>query len=318
MTVSVQSLERAATWDGRALGVDVRLVVTDAGTIDTARDILLRELDELDRACSRFRPDSEIATIDRAQGRRVLISPLLTEAIGVALDAARGTAGDLDPTLGQVMSSLGYDRDFAAVPVDDPAAPVVVRHRVNWTAVELNPAACTVRVPAGVHLDLGATAKAWAADRAAARIRDVVGGSVLVGLGGDIALAGESLAEGWPIQVQDRPDGSDPGDADTAGPTQTVAVHTGGLATSSTTARRWRRGGETMHHLLDPRTGAPAVTPWRTVSVAAPTCLAANIASTTAIIRGVMGQKSLQDSGFAGRLVDHGGRVTTVNGWPMP
>lgn len=316
MTAALAAGE-TGTWDGRALGVDVRVVVTKLEGLDEARQILVGDVAALDLACSRFRPDSEIAAVDRARGRPVVISPLLADAIAVAIDAAAATAGDLDPTLGGVVSALGYDRDFAALPYDDPAQAVTVRRRANWTTVRLDRQAGIVQVPADLQLDLGATAKAWAADRTAARIHDVIGGSVLVSLGGDIAMAGDRLTDGWPIRVQDRPDGrSDAGQPDNE--IQTVAVHCGGLATSSTTARRWRRGGEVMHHLIDPRTGWPAISPWRTVSVAAPSCLAANIASTTAIIRGSDGEKYLRDCGFAARLVDRRSAVTVLNGWPQP
>jgi thiamine biosynthesis lipoprotein len=311
VAASVGSDFQVATW--RAIGVDIRLVVTDRASLPTAREIAEFDLAVLDLACSRFRPDSEIARIDDAAGRPVAISAVLAEAISVALDAAALTGGDLDPTLGQVIASLGYDRDFAAVPASSPSPAVVVRRRANWTSVDLDARGSFVRVPAGVQLDLGATAKAWAADRIAARVADAVDGPVLVGLGGDIAVAGSPLEGGWPIRVQDRPESDGTND-----PAQTVALHEGGLATSSTTVRRWRRGGVDMHHLLDPWTNLPAVSPWRTVSVVAQSCLAANVASTTALIRGATGLEYLRDSRFPARLVAHDGLVTHLNGWPAP
>jgi thiamine biosynthesis lipoprotein len=164
-----------------------------------------------------------------------------------------------------------------------------------------------------VHLDLGATAKAWAADRAASRLAGALGCGVLVGLGGDIAVAGPPPPGGWRIRVQDitgRPE--DP----PAGPAAVVAIRDGGLATSSTTARRWRRGGDVLHHILDPRTGLPAAVHWRTVSVAAATCVDANTASTAAIIRGPQALDWLSNLGLPARLVDAAGTVRTVGGWP--
>jgi thiamine biosynthesis lipoprotein len=168
-------------------------------------------------------------------------------------------------------------------------------------------------LPAGVRLDLGATAKAWAADRAAARIAAELGCGVLVGLGGDISVAGQPPAGGWRIRVQDvsgRPE--DP----PAGPSAVVAITGGGLATSSTAARRWRRGGDVLHHILDPRTGIPAASGWRTVSVAAASCTAANTASTAAIIRGEAARGWLAGLGLPARLVSESGQTLTVGGWP--
>ena len=144
-------------------------------------------------------------------------------------------------------------------------------------------AAGLLTVPAGVQLDLGATVKGWAADRSAARIAGELGCGVLVSLGGDTAVAGEPPEGGWRIRVQDRT--ALPGEPPD-GPSQVVTIRDGGLATSSTAARRWRRGGDVLHHILDPRTARPAAQVWRTVSVAASTCADANTAATAAIIKG--------------------------------
>jgi thiamine biosynthesis lipoprotein len=179
--------------------------------------------------------------------------------------------------------------------------------------VEFDEQARLLRVPPGVRLDLGATAKAWAADRSAARIAAALGCGALVSLGGDIAVSGHTPAGGWRIRVQDisgRPE--DP----PAGPSTVVAIHGGGLATSSTAARRWRRGGDVLHHILDPHTGLPAAPVWRTVSVAAASCTDANIASTAAIIRGRAAPDWLTGLGLPARLVDEAGQVRTINGWP--
>jgi thiamine biosynthesis lipoprotein ApbE len=299
----------------RALGVEIRLVVDEPDALPIARDLLSGQLATLDLACSRFRDDSEIAVIDRAGGRPVAISGLLTEALAVALDAARETDGDVDPTVGQALSAAGYDRDFALLPPDGPAPAVVLRRLASWRSVELDVPNRIVRVPARVRLDLGATAKAFAADRAAQFLHAVVGGSVLVGLGGDIAVAGPGPLGGWPVRVQDRP-GALVVSPD--GPSQTIAIRGGGLATSSTTVRRWRRGGQDMHHLIDPRTGMPALAPWRTVSVCAASALAANVASTALLVRGGAGLSRLERSGLPARLVTHAGEVIRLNGWPAP
>jgi thiamine biosynthesis lipoprotein len=243
----------------------------------------------------------------------VTVSPLLAEAIAVALRAARLTDGDVDPTVGAAMNAVGYDRDFSLVRRDGPAVRLTIKTIPGWRQVEFDEQARLLRVPPGVRLDLGATAKAWAADRSAGRIAATLGCGVLVSLGGDIAVSGQPPAGGWRIRVQDisgRPE--DP----PAGPSTVVAIHGGGLATSSTAARRWRRGGDVLHHILDPRTGLPAAPVWRTVSVAAASCTDANIASTAAIIRGHAAPAWLTGLGLPARLVGEAGQVHTIGGWP--
>jgi thiamine biosynthesis lipoprotein ApbE len=297
-----------ASW--RALGTLVHLLVTEPSHLDQARQLLTADLADVDVACSRFRLDSELCSLN-STGRPTEISPLLAEAIAVALRAARLTGGDVDPTVGAAMSTVGYDRDFAQVEADGPAIKLAVRHVPGWRQVRLD--GRTLTMPAGVRLDLGATAKAWAADRSAAKIAARTGGGVLVSLGGDIAVAGPPPDTGWQIRVQDVT--GLPGDPP-AGPYARIAIRDGGLATSSTAARRWRRGGDVLHHILDPRTGLPAEPVWRTVSVAAGSCADANAASTAAIIRGRRALGWLAQLGLPARLVDATGAVFTVAGWP--
>jgi thiamine biosynthesis lipoprotein len=297
-----------ASW--RALGTFVHLLVTEPARLDQARQLLTADLAEVDAACSRFRPDSELCSLN-SSGRPTEVSPLLAEAIAVALRAARLTDGDVDPTVGAAMSAVGYDRDFAHVKPQGPGVMLTAREVPGWRQVRLE--SRTLIMPPGVRLDLGATAKAWAADRSAARIAARVGGGVLVSLGGDIAVAGPAPRTGWQVRVQDVTGAPDdpPG-----GPYAQIAIRDGGLATSSTAARRWRRGGDVLHHILDPRTSLPAEPVWRTVSVAAGSCADANAASTAAIIRGRRAPGWLTRLGLPARLVDATGVVFTVAGWP--
>jgi thiamine biosynthesis lipoprotein ApbE len=316
--------QAGASW--RALGTLVHLVVTDPRCLAEARRLLAADLAEVDAACSRFRADSEIRALRNAHGRPVRVTPLLAEAIAVALRAARLTDGDVDPTVGAAMSAVGYDRDFDRIPRIGPPLPVTTRTVPGWREVHLEGRSLTL--PAGVELDLGATAKAWAADRSAARIFARLGCGVLVSLGGDIAVTGPVPQTpkipktpkipgipdgGWRVRVQDvtgSPD--DP----PVGSYALIAIRAGGLATSSTAARRWQRGGDVLHHILDPRTGRPAEPVWRTVSVAADSCADANAASTAAIIRGGDALGWLAKLGLPSRLVDAKGVVFTVAGWP--
>jgi thiamine biosynthesis lipoprotein len=302
-----------ASW--QALGTSVELVLSDSSALAQARAIVERQLDEIDRACSRFREDSELTRVNACAGRTVRVDPLLIEAIEVALRAAELTGGDVDPTVGAALELAGYDRDWQLLErpdseFSDTAPRVIATVRSGWEAVELDRDRATLRIPVGVKLDLGATAKAWAADRSSRAVHDATGCGVLVSLGGDISTAGPSPAPGWRIHVTD--DHRSAPDA----PGQTISIAAGGIATSSTTVRRWRHDGRTMHHIIDPSTGGPVVDVWRTVSVAAIDCVDANIAATAAIVRGSRAPEWLAGLRLPARLVGRDGDVLTVGSWP--
>jgi thiamine biosynthesis lipoprotein ApbE len=303
----VNGIGASARW--RALGTSVVVIATEPRELTDAAARVRDVLEQVDRACSRFRDDSELCAVNAAGGARVPVSRLFVRATRCALRAARLTDGDLDPTIGSSLRAAGYDRDFAAIRAGDP---VRFRRAGGWRRIELDDANSTVRVPAGVELDYGATAKALAADVAAATAAEDLAGGVLVSLGGDIATAGAPPAEGWPVRVTD--DHSSHAEAEG----QTIALRSGGLATSSTTVRRWRRGEDELHHILDPGTGAPVADCWRTVSVAAACCVDANIASTAAIVRGKRAPDWLESLGLPARLVALDGTVTLAAGWPEP
>jgi FAD:protein FMN transferase len=282
-----------------------RVVVTDPGVLAEARSLVEAELASVDRACSRFRPDAELARAEQA-GEEVEVSELLADLVATALEAARRTGGDVDPTLGQALAQLGYDRDLPLVPVHGPALPLRVRPAPGWRRVRLS--GRRLSVPEGVRMDLGATAKARAADRCARAVAGALGTGVLVELGGDLATAGAGPAEGWRIFVRDQP-----GD-----PACTVTVPSGSaMATSSTTSRSWRRGDRLLHHVLDPRTCLPASFVWRSVTVAAGLCVDANILTTAALVRGQQALPWLDGLGVPARLVDYAGHVHVLGGWPQ-
>jgi thiamine biosynthesis lipoprotein len=295
----------AADWE--AWSCRIRVVVTDPAALDEARGVLTGDLAAVDLACSRFRDDSELAAAEAA-GTWVAVSPLLADLVGTALRAARRTEGDVDPTVGAALAGLGYDRDFAALDATGTAVRVPVP---GWRRIQL--AGDRVRIAPGVRVDLGATAKARTADLAARRIAGRTGAGCLVSLGGDIAVAGSPPEGGWRIRVEDVT--GDP-DAPPSGPCTVVTIRDGGLATSSTRARRWRRNGVELHHLLDPRTGLPPARSWRTVSVAAGSCVDANTVSTAAIVRGQRVWPWLRSTGLPARLVAEDGAVFTAGGWP--
>ncbi len=301
----------SATWS--ALGCVVRVIVTDPGALDLAVDRLGAELDAIDRACSRFRADSELMQIPAARGARVGVSPLFGRALAAGLRAAELTDGLVDPTLAAQLAAYGYDRDFDALPADGAAPIETPPTATSWREIALAADRRSVVVPVGVQLDLGATAKALAADRAAAFIAEDVTCGVLVSLGGDIAVAGPIPDGGWSVRVQESPG---PVDADPVGSSCGISVTGGALATSSIQHRRWRRGGRSYHHIIDPRTGRPAVSPWRTVTVAAATCVDSNIATTAAIVMGETAVGWLTAYSLPARLVRCDGEVLVLNGWP--
>jgi FAD:protein FMN transferase len=294
-------------------GTTATLLVSDPGLLDDARAIADAELAAVDMACSRFRPDSELSQLNGSDGAVVPVSGLFAELVDAALRAARLTDGDVDPTCGQALEEIGYDRDFAvlqAAGARSPRSGPAVLGVPGWQCVRLDRKRGLAQLTNGAQLDLGATAKAWAADRCASLIAAATESGVLVSLGGDIAVAGPPPADGWRVRV------TDDHAAGPEAPGQTVTIRSGGLATSSTTVRTWAVGGQRVHHIINPATGRPAVSCWRTVSVTAGSCVDANTASTAAIIRSEAALAWLQEACLPSRLVRQDGAVETTAGWP--
>jgi thiamine biosynthesis lipoprotein len=291
-----------------AIGCTNEVTVLDETVLPAAAQTALSLVEALDEACSRFRDDSELTRLNESGGG--VVSPLLLAAVETAFAAARETHGLVDPTVGAALRTLGYDRDYAVV-VRTGARPVFRRVPASgWQSVLVDRERSTVRLRPGTELDLGATAKALAAGAIATAVHTETGAAVLVSLGGDIAVAGEAPAGGWPIRVtEDHRRGCALGG-------QTVSIRAGGLATSSTTVRRWRAGRLELHHIVDPRTGAPAPEVWRTASVAAPTCVDANVAATAAIVLGDAAPGWLESRGLPARLVRFDGTTRETAGWP--
>ncbi|HSC48832.1 MAG TPA: FAD:protein FMN transferase [Gaiellaceae bacterium] len=295
-----------------ALGTTASVCVSDADALAAAQQALERELAGVDLACSRFRDDSELVRLNAAAGTGpVEVGPLLLEAVEVALAAAASTGGLVDPTVGRTLRLAGYDRRFATITLRDGASFRARYADVPGSGgVHVDRRSRTIRLDPDVELDLGATAKALASDRSAAAARRAAGCGVLVSLGGDVSVAGPAPAGGWPIRVADDHAAS----PDEPGPA--VAIRAGGLATSGTTVRRWQAGAVELHHIVDPRTGRPAETPWRTVTVAGRSCVEANVASTAAIVLGEDAPAWLEARGAAARLVRGSGEVVLTGRWP--
>lgn len=303
---------REAGW--RALGTSVRLVV-HGGDLDAAQRAVEGVLRDVDLAFSRFRPDSELSSVNARSGVSHRVGPLLARAVAGGLAAARWTGGAVDPTVGGALRIVGYDRDFPEVRASTRTIELRVAPVPGWQSISFAARSGRLITSPGVEIDLGSTGKGLAADLAAAAALDAIGpgAGVLVSLGGDIAVAGTAPAGGWRIRVGE--DAATPPDA----PGEVIAIDAGAIATSSITVRRWTASsGAVFHHILDPRTGLPAASPWRTASVVAASCELANAASTAAIVLGEGAPAWLEANDLPARLVATGGSILRVAGWPEP
>jgi FAD:protein FMN transferase len=242
--------------------------------------------DERDRRFSRFRPDSELSRLNRMPAGASLVSEEFSRMLGHAVRAARITGGLVTPAVGAAVVAAGYDADFGRLPADGPSVePVGVP---SLHALSLRGPLLVRAVP--IELDLNCVVKGATVDDALAL------------LGGGFVAAGGDVATSAPLVV-----GLPGGGA--------VTLHGGGLATSSVTERRWRRGGEEQHHLIDPETGAPARVPWLHVTVAAGSCLAADVAAKAALLLGAAGPSWLDRRSLPGRFVDELGEVHLNENW---
>ncbi len=306
----------------KALGTSVLVLTTHDDRLEAAITAVRQVLEDVDAAYSRFREDSELTHLNVNPGRTIHVSPLLATAIDAALRAARLTDGAVDPTIGRAIRVAGYDDDFSRIAAERPHPAFPQRgtemklrawHVPGWQAIRLDRRSRTVWLPQGVELDLGSTGKALAADLAATAAMAAAGeGGVLVSLGGDIGTAGESPSGGWRILVAEDSRVKPSGDGDV------ICVPAGGVATSSTTVRRWSRAGVILHHIIDPQTGLPTSGPFRTVTVVAGPCLDANIASTAAIVRGEAAIDWLTSCRLPARLVENDGTIHYIGPWPDP
>lgn len=240
-----------------------------------------------DAVFSRFRASSELNRVNRAAGRVVRVSAELARAVDVALQAAVATGGLVDPTLGAALESAGYTKDFALL-APDPRPPGRAAPGA-WGSVRLS--GRLLSVPAGVRLDLNGVVKALAVDDALA----LLSGPGLVSAGGDLAANTEV-------------DVSLPGG-------EAVRLVRGGLATSGSSVRRWRRGGAVQHHLIDPLTGRPADSPWAQVTACGATCLDADVAAKAAYLLGEEGPAWLDDRGIPGRFRSASGEIVVNENW---
>ena len=233
---------------------------------------------EWERRLSRFRDDSELAWLNRHHGGPVQVSDILWDVVKTALQAAQRSHGLVTPTMLAELELAGYNRSFDMIDAQASAESLALATPSgDWNAVVLRSGSRSICLPPGVRLDLGGVAKGWAADRAARQLG--MHGPALIDAGGDIAVSGP-MADGspWPIGVDD------PTELD--GQIELLLLDSGGVATSGRDYRRWRQGGSWQHHIIDPRTGRPAITDVLSATVVASSAREAEMAAKVALIRG--------------------------------
>ncbi|MEW1952094.1 FAD:protein FMN transferase [Terrabacter sp. NPDC080008] len=303
------ALRAPASATFHAIGTTNSILATRADALPEAVGIAQRHLREVDRAVSRFRPDSEVSLLARRAHRapaEAFVSPTFAAYLEAALRVARLTGGLVDPTVGSALVATGYDDDLDVVRARPVFHQVHVAGVPRWHSVHLNVSGRRVSVPPGTLLDLGASAKAYAADTIAGLLAASLPGGFVVNLGGDLAVSDDLPAQSWSIGIEDA-----------AGAVRQVVTSTGqAVATSSTQRRVWRSDDGPRHHIVDPRTSRTARAVWAQVSCAAATCLEANAASTAAVVLGADAPAWLTQHGVPARLDGLDGQVVTTPGWP--
>jgi thiamine biosynthesis lipoprotein len=295
----------STSWQDWSCLVRVTLADGDNADLAPATRIVRSLMDEVAGAASRFVDHSDLNRVNAAAGTLVPVSSLALRLVEVALEAARRTQGAVDPTVGAHLLDAGYVDDIEKVRARKQRAATAPSANADWSTVRIDREVGRIGVPAGLRLDLGASAKAWTADEGARRVRRRLGHAVLVGIGGDLAFTGASRRR-WRIDVSEVADG----------PAYRIGVTHGGLATSSVLGRAWESTRGTEHHVIDPTTGRPARGSLRTATVWAGTALAANTWSTAALVWGDSAAARLHEQGVAARLIDHAGAMTAVGAWP--
>lgn len=254
----------------RSMGTDVTVVGPEHPAFDRAVDTVASRFAAEDLRFSRFRGDSELTRVNRAEEGWTEASDGFVQVVDAALAAAVATDGVFDPTVHDALIAAGYDRDFDEILAGARGALHPVTPCGRWTEIRTRPGA--VLLPAGVHLDLGGIAKGWCADGAA---EDAIASGlpwVLVNAGGDLRVLGHApLLE---VAIED---------PETAGELLRTTITAGAIATSSVCKRAW---GTDLHHVIDPFTGQPARTELLQASVWAPTCAEAEVAATHALLLG--------------------------------
>ncbi|HEV3268189.1 MAG TPA: FAD:protein FMN transferase [Acidimicrobiales bacterium] len=288
-------------------GLSGTLATEHEHQVHFAEERLWHWLNEFDDTCNRFRDDSEISRVNARAGEVVAISPTLELALGAALVAREATDGLCDPSILPALLALGYDVDYDELKFRGGTVLAAPVRGAGVDAFTLDRSNHTVTISPDCRLDLGASAKALAADLIADDVAPT--GGVVVEIGGDVAVRGRGPEGPWVIGLSDS--------LELSGKEPRVAINDGGIATSSTTTRTWRAGGQLVNHIVDPRTGSFAVGPYATATVSASSCLLANAFATASLLWGEDAAYHVAQAGWSGRFVRTDGSVEFVGGWPV-
>ena len=288
-----------------AMGTVARVVCDAHGELDVRRQFA-----EVERRLSRFDPDSELARLNADPRPTVPAAPMLRAAVAAALRAARLSGGLVDPTLLAPLRSAGYAQSRAeaeAAPLQlalrgAPARrPARANPAARWRAVQVDDAAGVISRPPGLELDLGGSAKGWAADLVAARLD--AHGRYAVDCGGDLHVSARHGAP-WEVRVRHPL---------TGGVAHVFRVRVGGVATSGIDSRLWQReDGAFAHHLVDPATGVSAWTGLIAATALAPTALEAEALAKAALLSGPVAGCRVLRTHHGGVLVHDDGSVQAV------
>jgi FAD:protein FMN transferase len=290
----------------RALGSPSELLVYGENA-EAIADDAVTEIERLEACWSRFRPDSELSELNRSQGRWFPVSPTLWDALDKARWAFTATEGLFDPTVHDRLVDLGYDRtfrDMAATETEELSASMAP---IGFDAVVFDDKARAIQLPNDRAIDLGGIGKGLAADIVTASAIAKGATSVCLGLGGDVRVRGPGPDDdaAWNIQIQhpvdDRVLGSFP-------------LIDEALVQSTTLFRRWDRGGRSVHHLIDPRTGQPSETDLVGAVVTGVNAWLAEVVAKSAILLGsTAGLALLIRSELDGWLLHEDGAVTATS-----
>jgi thiamine biosynthesis lipoprotein len=254
------------------------VVHRDPALAHSAIDAAMDALRGVDATMSRFKPASDVGRANLGAAREpVTITSATRQVLVEGLKWADDSAGAFDPCLGCAV--MAWDVTHRT----EPPAPSVVealakRHLYRSLEIELHRGQPLVLFHEdAVKIDLGGIAKGYGVDRAVAALREHGVEHALVGAGGDLYALGRSPSgEPWHVGIQS-PESSNALAA-------SVRLEDAAIATSGDYQQYFVHRNRRYHHLLDPETAAPRVTPQRSVSVIAPTCMAADAGATLAFV----------------------------------
>ena len=276
------------------------LLVADERWASDAEATLWQWIHRADAAVNRFLPESEISRLNRDSELYDVSDDFFT-FLNAAQFAYDITGGLCDPAVAGVLNAWGYSVDFDQIPDQVFVQPLPRTHGMGSLEITSSERYISTCCP----IDFGATAKALVVDLAVADIATYC--DCLVEIGGDVGVSTAVTGDEWIVGVA--PDGPEP-------QAPQVALRSGGLATSTTTYRAWATDRGRAHHIIDPRTGSPAVSQWRAATIAAPSCVEANAFATATFLWNDDAPWHIAQSGWAGRLVAHDGEILTVGSWP--